>query len=104
MPYPLARWGGVINTAYIERLNATFRERLAPLARRCRVLARHTPTLEYGMYLAGTVHSFCTYHVSLSLATHTTGTPATNRTPAMAARGTDHCWTVRELNPLFLQV
>src|SRR5262249_57708100 len=27
---------GVINTAYIERLNATFRERLAPLARRCR--------------------------------------------------------------------
>jgi len=33
---------GVINTAYIERLNATFRERLAPLARRCRALARHT--------------------------------------------------------------
>src|SRR4029450_6320742 len=27
---------GVIKTAYIERLNATFRERLAPLARRCR--------------------------------------------------------------------
>ena len=27
---------GVINTAYIERLHATFRERLAPLARRCR--------------------------------------------------------------------
>src|SRR5215467_11811269 len=29
---------GVIKTAYIERLNATFRERLAPLARRCRAL------------------------------------------------------------------
>src|ERR671914_234347 len=43
--------GGVINTAYIERLNATFRERLAPLARRCRALARHTPTLQHGMYL-----------------------------------------------------
>ena len=27
---------GVSNTAYIERLNAPFRERLAPLARRCR--------------------------------------------------------------------
>jgi len=40
---------GVINTAYIERLNATFRERLAPLARRCRALARHTLTLEHGM-------------------------------------------------------
>ena len=39
---------GVINTAYIERLNATFRERLAPLARRCRALARHTLTLHEG--------------------------------------------------------
>ena len=37
---------GVINTAYMERLNATFRERLAPLARRCRALARHTLTLQ----------------------------------------------------------
>jgi hypothetical protein len=26
--------------AYIERLNATFREHLAPLARRCRALAQ----------------------------------------------------------------
>lgn len=34
--------GGVINTAYIERLNATFRERLAPLVRRGRALARRT--------------------------------------------------------------
>jgi transposase-like protein len=46
---------GVINTAYIERLNATFRERLAPLARRCRALARHTLTLHEGMFLVGTV-------------------------------------------------
>ena len=88
---------GVINTAYIERLNATFRERLAPLARRCRALARHTLTLEHGMYLVGTVYNFCTYHASLRLAPHATGTPATNRTPAMAAGITDHCWTVREL-------
>ncbi len=33
---------GVINTASIERLTAPFRERLAPLARRCRALARQT--------------------------------------------------------------
>jgi IS1 family transposase/transposase-like protein len=46
---------GVINTASIERLNATCRERLAPLARRCRALARHTLTLQHGMYLIGTV-------------------------------------------------
>jgi transposase-like protein/IS1 family transposase len=88
---------GVINTAYIERLNATFRERLAPLARRCRALARHTLTLEHGMYLVGTVYNFCTYHASLRLAAQATGTAAINRTPAMAAGITDHCWTVREL-------
>jgi len=46
---------GVINTAYIERLNATFRERLAPLARRCRALARQTQTLHEGMFVVGTV-------------------------------------------------
>src|SRR5256712_12036548 len=58
---------GVINTAYIERLNATFRERFAPLARRCRSLVRRTLTLEHGMSLIGTVDNFGTYHASLRL-------------------------------------
>ncbi len=80
---------GVINTAYSERLNATFRERLAPLARRCRALARHTLTLHEGMFLVGTVYNFCTPHASLH--------PTQQTTPAMAAGITDHCWTVREL-------
>jgi hypothetical protein len=80
---------GVINTAYIERLNATFRERLAPLARRCRALARQPLTLHEGMFLVGTVYNFCTPHASLSDAGVTT--------PAMAAGITDHCWTIREL-------
>jgi transposase-like protein/IS1 family transposase len=81
---------GVINTAYIERLNATFRERLASLTRRGRALARRTLTLQHGMYLIGTVYNFCTPHASL---THSSG----GTTPAMAASITDHCWTVREL-------
>src|SRR5262245_32626899 len=51
---------GVINTAYIERLNATFRERLAPLARRCRALARETLTLHEGMFVVGTVYNSLT--------------------------------------------
>ncbi len=81
---------GVINTAYIERLNATFRERLASLTRRGRALARRTLTLQHGMYLIGTVYNFCTPHASL---------PPTSggTTPAMAAGITDHCWTVQEL-------
>ena len=81
---------GVINTADIERLNATFRERLAPLARRCRALARRTLTLQHGMYLIGTVYNFCTPHASLGYAGSAT-------TPAMAAGITDHCWTIRVL-------
>jgi len=80
---------GVINTAYIERLNATFRERLAPLARRCRALARETLTLHEGMFVVGTVYNFCTPHASLS--------QTRQMTPAMAAGITDHCWTMHEL-------
>ena len=37
--------GGQINTAFIERLNATFRQRLPWLTRRCRHLARQPETL-----------------------------------------------------------
>jgi transposase-like protein/IS1 family transposase len=81
---------GVINTAYIERLNATFRARLASLTRRGRALARRTLTLQHGMYLIGTVYNFCTPHASLP---HASG----GTTPAMAAGITDHCWTVQEL-------
>src|SRR5262249_31247887 len=81
--------GGMINTAYIERLNATFRERLAPLARRCRALARHPMTLHAGMFLVGTAYNFGTPHESLSHMQQTT--------PAMAAGITDHCWTMHEL-------
>jgi hypothetical protein len=81
---------GVINTAYIERLNATFRERLASLTRRGRALARRTLTLQHGMYLIGTVYNFCTPHASLAHAGRGT-------TPAMAAGITDHGWTVQEL-------
>jgi transposase-like protein/IS1 family transposase len=85
---------GVLNTAYIERLNATFRERLAALTRRGRALARCTATLRTGMYLIGTVYNFCTYHTSLSQTAAGVRAP---RTPAMAAALTDHCWTVQEL-------
>lgn len=82
--------GGVINTADIERLNATFRARLASLTRRGRALARRTLTRQHGMYLIGTVYTFCTPHESLCVA-------GGKQTPAMAAGITNHCWTIREL-------
>ena len=49
----LSQGVGGINTAFIERLNATFRQRLASLARRTRSLARHPETLQAGMYVVG---------------------------------------------------
>src|SRR5713101_4951705 len=52
-----AQGDGVINPAYIARLNATCRERLAVLTRRGRALARCTATLHYGRYLIGTVYN-----------------------------------------------
>ena len=87
---------GVLNTAYIERLNATFRERLAALTRRGRALARKRSTLEYGRYRIGAVYNFCTTHESLRVAA-AVSQPAVERTPARAARITMHCWSVWEL-------
>jgi hypothetical protein len=54
--------GNVLNTAFIERLNATFRERLATLTRRCCHAAHHLYGLETGMYLVGCVYNWCRVH------------------------------------------
>jgi len=85
---------GWINTSYIERLNATFRERLSSLVRKGRALARQTQTLQRGMYLVGTIYNFCTYHQSLRLRING---GYYQRTPAMAAGITDQCWSVSSL-------
>jgi len=90
--------GKVINTAFVERLNATFRSRLAPLIRRGRCLARQETTLHAGMYLVGTLYNFCCFHDSLRLLNP--GPPGRKwqeRTPAMAAGLTNHRWSVSEL-------
>ena len=91
--------GGLINTAYIERLNATFRSRITALIRRGRALARQTQTLHNAMYLVGTIYNFCTYHKSLRLPLYLPNERRRwlRRTPAIAAGITDHLWTVAEL-------
>jgi transposase-like protein/IS1 family transposase len=82
--------GQGLQTAYIERLNATFRQRLCGLCRRTRCLVRSEATLSCGMYLVGTVYNFCTPHQSL-------GRKGQPTTPAMAAGRTKHLWSVFEL-------
>jgi hypothetical protein len=90
--------GHGIHTAYIERLNATFRSALAPLVRRGRAIAHQVDTLTAGMYLVGCTYNFCWPHDSLRLlAPAATGRKWQERTPAMAAGLTDHPWTMHEL-------
>ena len=86
-----SRGGLVINTAFIERLNATFRQRLSWLTRRTRTLARRPDTLVHAMYLLGTAYNFCTPHAMLAWPD---GAPCT---PAMAAGLTDHRWSLLEV-------
>jgi IS1 family transposase len=88
---------GVINTAFIERLNATFRSGLAALVRRTRALARKPETLERGMFLVGVVYNLCTDHDSLRLPGLVGGRKHLPQTPAMAAGLTDHRWSIHEL-------
>lgn len=76
---------GVINTAYIERLNATFRTWLPALTRRSRTPARQAAHLDAAMFWMGVVYNFCWTDTTLA------------GTPAMAADLTDHVWTVEEL-------
>jgi transposase-like protein/IS1 family transposase len=81
------------NTALIERFNATMRERLACLTRKCRHAAARLKTLETGMYLIGTTYNFCWPHQQLSDRQHF----GFACTPAMTAGLTDHIWSVSEL-------
>ena len=76
---------GMINTAYIERLNATFRTWLPALTRRSRTPAREMVHLETAMFWMGVVYNFCRVHATLQ------------GTPAMAADLTDHIWSVDDL-------
>jgi IS1 family transposase len=88
-----SKGGTVLNTAFIERLNATFRERLATLTRRCRHAAHRLEALETGMYLIGCVYNFCIVHDELSSSKHV----GSACTPAMAAGLTNRVWNVKDV-------
>ena len=90
----------VINTAFVERLNATFRAHLAILARRTRAAARQAATVEAGMWLVGACYNLCWPHDSLRYwrgVADSPGGTGGGRPPAQAAGLTDHRWSVHEL-------
>jgi len=76
---------GRINTAYIERLNATLRTSLPALVRRTRTPSGARDRLEAALFWTGCVYNFCHVHTTLA------------GTPAMAADLTDHVWSIDEL-------
>ena len=90
----------VINTAYIERLQATFRSKLTALVRRSRAPVRLRETLEAGMFLVGTCYNLCWAHKSMRREREGIDPPGGKwvaSTPAQAAGLTDHRWSVEEL-------
>ena len=90
--------GTGINTAYIERLNATFRGALSPLARRGRAIARAAGGLTAGMYPVGCAYNFCWTRDSLRVGGDPESGPEwRERTRAMAAGLTDHPWSMHQL-------
>src|SRR5947209_4581240 len=66
----LSSGGNTLNTAFIERLNGTMRERLASLTRKCRHSASRLQALHTGRYLIGCTYHFCWAHHELSKAKH----------------------------------
>lgn len=76
---------GRINTAYIERLNATLRTWMPALVRRTRTPSGARIQLEAALFWTGCVYNFCHVHATLA------------GTPAMAADLTDHVWSIDEL-------
>src|SRR5213080_3879760 len=88
--------GTVLNTAFIERLNGTIRQRLASLTRKCRQAPRRLAALESGMWLLGCTYNFCWPHHELSrreaLAQGRRG--EVQLTKALASGLTDHSWSI----------
>lgn len=76
---------GVFNTAYIERLNATFRTWLPFATRKTRTPAARRRRLEAAFFWTAVVYNFCHLHASLLA------------TPAMAADLTDSVWSIDQL-------
>jgi len=87
-----------LNTSYIERLNATFRQRLGILCRRSRQAAHKLEKVQWAMWLCGTSYNFCQVHHSLRRLSWRGGSKRwAEFTPAMASGLTDHLWSVGEL-------
>jgi hypothetical protein len=101
----LKAYGWVINTAFVERLNLSLRQRVAPIRRRSATSCKGEAGLEGQLTLFQVYYNFVLPHASLRqalaepMATNGSGSAKRwqLRTPAMAAGLTDHVWSLREV-------
>jgi len=88
----LSSGGSVLKTADMERVNGTFRERLASLTRKSRHAASRLQALHLGMDLSGCTSHFCVAHQEVRKAHHW----GRACPPAMVSGVTDPVWSVAE--------
>jgi IS1 family transposase len=101
----LCACGWQINTAIVERLNLSLRQRVAAIRRRSASSCHSETGLTQPLILFQTYHNFVLPHASLRLPIAdpigTNGKGSAKlwqpRTPAMAAGLTDHIWSLREV-------
>jgi len=101
----LAACGWQINTSCVERLNLTIRQHVAAVGRRVSTLCKGEAGLDQQLALYHGYYNFCLPHGSLRqplpqpVPTNGTGSAKQwePRTPAMAARLTDHVWSLQEV-------
>src|SRR5262249_42673340 len=94
-----------IQTAFVERLNLSLRQRVAAIGRRSATACKGEDGLRQQLALFQVYHNFVLPHASLRqalaapLPTNGTGSAKVWRpcTPAMAAGLTDHVWSLREV-------
>lgn len=85
----------LLHTAYIERLNADFRQSISCLTRRSRYILKKTDTFKAWIFLKGTTYNFCSNHASLSLENESG--QKIEQSPAMVAKITNRIWSIKEL-------
>src|SRR5262245_2072775 len=101
----LAACGWQINTAFVERLNLSLRQRVAAMRRRSATSCKGEDGLSQHLALFQVYHNFVLPHSSLRQAltepgpTNGSGSVKVWQpcTPAMAAGLTDHVWSLREV-------
>ena len=89
--------GGTINTAYVERMNLTFRNSLARFIRRTMNFSKNLRMHSHAIDFFKAWYNLVKPHKSLRVRVDDGKRKWMQRTPLMAEGLTDHVWTLEEL-------